>query len=175
MGIGLFGAGEWLRGKRIGPRMNTNLYEFSLDFIYYIGLANSGEIAVALRLFCLSCLVPLQLALALLAQGSLCCGAGQGAGVFAAETGLVTVEEMEDLGFVGEGAEGAGEGGDWGLAVIDGSSVLSQRGFASASFFDVFRLFDAPEAHATPLGYGHDFGLVVFDLGCGLEFDFERG
>ncbi len=104
METGLFGAWEWLRGKRIGPRINTNSHEFSLDFSHWGGL-----VAVPSGL----------LALALLAQVSLCCGAGQGTGVFAAETGLVAVEEMEDLGFVGEGAEGAGEVGDWGFAVVD--------------------------------------------------------
>jgi hypothetical protein len=57
--------------------------------------------------------------------------------------------------------------------LIRGGFIYSGR--ASSSFLDVFGLFDDPEAHATPLGYGHDFGLVVFDLGFGLEFGFERG
>ncbi len=161
---GLFGAGEWWRGKRIWPRINTNSRDFSPDFSRRGGLIASSSGL---------------LALALLAQVSLCCGAGQGTSVFAAETGLVAVEEMEDLGFVGEGAEGAGEVGDWGFAVVRRVSVLICSGLiycspASAGFLDVFGLFDAPEAHATPLGYGHDFGLVVFDPGFGLEFGFER-
>lgn len=76
--------------------MNTNSHEYSLDFSRW-----GGPVAVP----------PGSLALALLAQGSLCCGAGQGAGVFAAKSGLVAVEEVEDLGLVGEGAEGACEVG----------------------------------------------------------------
>src|ERR1700744_1883259 len=50
MEMGLFGAWEWLRGKRIGPRMNTNSHEFSLDFSCWGGLVAvpSGLLALAL-------------------------------------------------------------------------------------------------------------------------------
>ena len=71
--------------------------------------------------------------------------------------------------------EGAGEVGDWSLAAADVVSALIPGGLASGGLLDVFGLFNAPEAHATPLGYGHDFGLVVFDLGFGLEFGLESG
>ena len=124
----------------------------------------------------------LALALALLARGAEVSDAGESAQVFAAEPGFVAVQEVEDVRFVGQGAEGSSQMGDRGFAVARriislpcGLTCCLIRGAASAGFFDIRSLFEAPETHATPLRDGHDCNLIVFKGRSGIEFPFEGG
>lgn len=99
----------------------------------------------------------------------------QGAFVLAAEHDLVTLQELERIGFVGEGAEGLGLDfavGEAGADDVAGDEFLDQVGFYAA---------DAPEA-VLGVGHLHDevhFGwalrVVLGDVGVAEGDEFFRG
>lgn len=86
---------------------------------------------------------------------------------FAFEAGVVTVEEFEAAGFVGESAEGEPCGFGEGFVVAGEGEVADAFGEAGG--------FDGPEALLTPAGEGHAFDEAVFGGGLGFVFGVEGG
>jgi hypothetical protein len=107
--------------------------------------------------------------------------AAEGAQVLASITGFVAVEQLEGVGFVGQGAEGMGEVGYGSFPVVSlfvhsVGILLAVPGLgvlAFQSFLHVECFLKTPEPHATPVSDGHDVGLDGFDAGLGLKLVFE--
>ena len=79
--------------------------------------------------------------------------------ILAIETRLVAIDQLERAGVVAEGAEGQRTTGGvvfvFAYALFDlGAHLLLHVG-----------LFDAPDPHLTPAGYGHVFDEGEFDGG----------